>query len=31
VVRILPALNLTRAEAEEGLRAIAEVVEGLDR
>ncbi|HEY2123927.1 MAG TPA: acetylornithine transaminase [Chthoniobacterales bacterium] len=30
VVRILPALNLTRAEAEEGLRAIAEVVEELD-
>ena len=29
VVRILPALNLTRAEAEEGLRTIEEVVEEL--
>jgi acetylornithine/succinyldiaminopimelate/putrescine aminotransferase len=29
VVRLLPALNLTRDEAEEGLRAIEEVVEGL--
>jgi acetylornithine aminotransferase/acetylornithine/N-succinyldiaminopimelate aminotransferase len=29
VVRLLPALNLTRAEADEGLRAIAAVVEAL--
>ena len=31
VVRLLPALNLTRAEAEEGLRAIGEAVEELKR
>ncbi len=29
VVRLLPPLNLTRAEAEEGLAAIGEVVAGL--
>jgi acetylornithine/N-succinyldiaminopimelate aminotransferase len=31
VVRLLPALNLSRAEAEEGLKAIVSLVEELDR
>ena len=31
VIRLLPALNLSRAEAEEGLAAIARVVEDLDK
>jgi acetylornithine/N-succinyldiaminopimelate aminotransferase len=31
VIRLLPALNLSRDEAEEGLRAIQAVVETLDR
>jgi acetylornithine/succinyldiaminopimelate/putrescine aminotransferase len=31
VVRLLPALNLSRGEAEEGLRAIKCVVEALAR
>jgi acetylornithine/succinyldiaminopimelate/putrescine aminotransferase len=30
VIRLLPALNLSRSEAEEGLRAIATVVEALN-
>jgi acetylornithine/succinyldiaminopimelate/putrescine aminotransferase len=30
VVRLLPALNLRQSEAEEGLRAIKEVVEELN-
>jgi acetylornithine/succinyldiaminopimelate/putrescine aminotransferase len=29
VVRLLPALNLTRAQAEEGVRLIEQVVSGL--
>ena len=31
VVRLLPALNLRKSEAEEGLRAIAELVEAITR
>jgi predicted acetylornithine/succinylornithine family transaminase len=31
VIRLLPALNLKQSEAEEGLRAIVEVVASLDR
>src|SRR2546426_3351467 len=31
VIRLLPALNLRKSEAEEGLRAIGELVEGFNR
>ncbi len=30
VIRLLPALNLSESEAEEGLRAIEEVIEELN-